>query len=577
MLSADQIKTLLLIVLALPFAVGLFLFLFQPGGNSSRRLASVFSLFHIFLTALLAYEVAPVLSDRAAAKPTDMAIFVPEFVPGSTSTAPHETTWTIMSLVPLHSVERHNSGVQFFIGLDGLNLWLVLLTSVMTFPITLISWSTIKERHANYFAWLFVLQGLILGVFLSFDILLFYVFFELTLVPLFFLIASWGSGPNRREAARKLFLFTLAGGLFTLLGIIGIVSFFFSAPEGSGVVPHLTFSIPELAHEMRTLMQNADPASIDKWSHLQLYLFLALMLGFAVKVPLIPFHSWLPGAYSEAPIGVTMMLSALAAKMGTFGILRICVPLAPDATLSLGLPTFGILAAIGIIYGAFCAYAQTDLKRLIAYSSVSHLGFCVLGILAFNPEGLAGGTLHMVNHGLSTGAMFLLAGFLMQRYGTGQIAEYSGIWAKLPVLTFFMIMICLASVGLPGLNNFVSEMLMLASLFDLKTNTFTGIGLAVASAAGIFFGAWYTITMIKKVFFGPLQEPNNQVIAAPTDLNAREHLAIVPVAILCVVLGLLPQPLLNSMRTDVQRLEQLGKEARIRVNSATPTLILVDK
>src|SRR5258708_2274952 len=192
--------------------------------------------------------------------------------------------------------------------------------------------------------------------------------------------------------------------------------------------------------------------------------------GFLVKVPVVRLHSGLPGAYSEAPIGVTVMLAALLAKMGTFGLLRICLPLAPDGTLAAGLPLLGTLASIGIIYGAFCAYAQTDFKRLVAYSSVSHLGFCALALVAFNAEGMAGGLLHMVNHGLATGAMFLLVGCLLQRYGSGRIADYGGLWAKLPVLTFFLMVICLASIGLPGLNNFVSEMLMLGGLFDLRNS-----------------------------------------------------------------------------------------------------------
>src|SRR5262249_11868096 len=301
---------------------------------------------------------------------------------------------------------------QLFIGLDGLNVWLVALGSFLMLPVVLISWDTVREREGAYYAWLFLLQAGLLGVFLSFDILLFYVCFELTLVPLLFLIGGWGPGPNRRDAARKLFLFTLAGGLITLLGVAGTVLYVY---DRTG---QLTFSIPQLADLVQTGMLQKSEANQGLCQHAQTYLFIALAVGFAVKIPLVPVHSWLPGAYSEAPIAVTVMLSALLAKMGTFGLLRICLPLCPDATLAVGMPLLGTLGAISIIYGALCAYAKTDIRRLVAYSSVSHLGFCVLALVAYSPAGLAGGLLHMVNHGLSTGALFLLVGMLVRRYGT---------------------------------------------------------------------------------------------------------------------------------------------------------------
>lgn len=328
-----------------------------------------------------------------------------------------------------------------------------------------------------------------MGVFLAFDIILFYVCFELTLIPLFFLISSWGKGSNRREAA-QLFLFTLAGGLITLIGIIASVVVIYQSTH------ELTFSIPRLAELMQIELRRSDPQKLEIWKDKQLYIFLAIAVGFAVKIPLVPLHSWLPGIYSEAPIGVTVMLSALLAKMGTFGLLRICLPLAPDGTLAAGIPMLGTLASIGIIYGALCAYYQPDFKRLVAYSSVSHLGFCTLAIVAFNAEGMAGGLLHMVNHGLSTGALFLLVGMLLQPYSSGQIADFGGLWKKLPVFTFFMMVICLASIGLPGLNNFVSEMLMLAGLFDLRNSRAAGLTLAVIAAFGILLSAWYVLTMI---------------------------------------------------------------------------------
>jgi NADH-quinone oxidoreductase subunit M len=401
-----------------------------------------------------------------------------------------------------------------------------------------------------------LLQAGLLGVFLSFDILFFYVCFELTLIPLLFLIGGWGPGPNRRDAARKLFLFTLAGGLITLIGVAGTVVWVYSRTG------HLTFSIPELADLVQTGMLQKAEANHGLWRDAQTYLFLALAVGFAVKIPLVPLHSWLPGAYSEAPMGVTVMLSALLAKMGTFGLLRICLPLCPDATLAVGMPLLGTLGVIAIVYGAMCAYAQTDLRRLVAYSSVSHLGFCVLALVAFSPAGIAGGLLHMVNHGLSTGAMFLLVGMLVRRYGTAQIADYSGVWSRLPVLTFFMMVACLASVGLPGLNNFVSEMLMLGGVLDARNPYVNPLPFTALAAFGIFLSAWYTLTMVRRVFFGPVKEP-----PAPepvTDLTGRERLTIVPVAALCLLLGVFVQPVLDVMYRDVGRLAQVADGARER-------------
>jgi NADH-quinone oxidoreductase subunit M len=451
---------------------------------------------------------------------------------------------------------------QFFIGLDGLNIWLVALASVMMLPVVLISWDTIHHREGAYYSWLFLLQAGVLGVFLAFDLLLFYVCFELTLVPLLFLIGGWGPGPNRRDAARTLFLFTLAGGLITLLGVAGAVLFVYDQTGGNNQPRVLSFSIPQLADIVQAKLSQQTESTRHLWLSAQTYLFLALAVGFAVKIPIVPLHSWLPGAYAEAPTGVTVMLSALLAKMGLFGLIRICLPLCPDATLTIGMPLLGLLGVIGIIYGALCAYAQTDMRRLVAYSSVSHLGFCVVAIVAFSPAGLAGGVLHMVNHGLSTGAMFLLVGMLIRRYGTAQIADYSGVWSRLPVLTGFMIFIALATVGLPGLNNFVSEMLMLGGVFDMRSTNVSATTFAILAALGIFLSAWYTLTMVRRAFFGPEKLP--PAIGPVTDLTLRERFAVGPIAILCLLLGVFAQPVIDVMYRDVSRLAQVGNEAKMR-------------
>ena len=297
----------------------------------------------------------------------------------------------------------------------------------------------------------------------------------------------------------------------------------------------------------------------------QFWLFIALMAGFMVKVPVWPFHTWLPSAYGEAPIGITVMLSALLSKLGAFGILRLVLPLVPDAALAYGLPAVGALAAFGIVYAAFCAYASKDVKLLIAYSSVSHLGFLVLGLFAFNKEGLSGATLHMVNHGLSTGALFAALAFLIDRYRTTDMARYGGLMGRFPAFAVLFFALALASVGLPGFNNFVSEMLMLAGLFDAR-NPGTGMWpLAVVAAVSIFLSAWYTFTMIRRVFFHPLKEPEPAVPGTPIhDVSRREFVALGSLAVLCLALGLFPQLLIATTAPDVRVLSNIGDGARAR-------------
>lgn len=574
MLTDELIRLLLPALIGVPIVAALVLRLVNDA--RARSVAIGFASAHLLLTlTIAASSLARVQEDLNLIASIDRSkkserIFAPKFVPGDPVPNGQHTYSTTYDVLTFHGTNELGQDVrlgaaQFFIGLDGLNIWLVVLTSFMMIPVVLYSWDAIHERAAGYYSWLFLLQAGVLGVFLSFDILLFYVCFELTLVPLLFLIGGWGPGPNRREAARKLFLFTLAGGLITLLGVAGIVLFVYAQTGGQNQPRVLSFSIPQLAEVIQSRLNSANSDAVkETWRNAQTYLFLALAAGFAVKIPVVPLHSWLPSAYAEAPTGVTVMLSALLAKMGLFGLIRICLPLCPDATLAIGMPLLGVLGVIGILYGALCAYAQTDMRRLVAYSSVSHLGFCVVAIVAFNPAGIAGSVLHMVNHGLSTGAMFLLVGMLIRRYGTAQIADYSGVWSRLPVLTFFMMFIGLATIGLPGLNNFVSEMLMLAGVFDMRNANVIAIPFGILAALGVFLSAWYTLTMIRRVFFGPikLQQP----ISSVTDMTARERLAIGPIAVLCLVLGIFAQPVLDVMSRDTTRLAQVGDEARARAS-----------
>lgn len=577
LLTPDLVRLLLPGLLALPILAALAVRLVKS--PRSRTVAIGFAVAHLLLSLAIVDSAMGLVQDDPSlsatidrSKKKSERLFAPHFVPGDPLPGGGDSFSTTYDVLTFHGADENGNSVrigaaQFFIGLDGLNIWLVALASFMMIPVILYSWDSIQDRAGSYYSWLFLLQAGVIGVFLAFDLLLFYVCFELTLVPLLFLIGGWGPGPNRRSAARTLFLFTLAGGLITLLGVAGIVLFVYSQTGDQNQPRVLTFSIPQLAEVIQLkLNQATTDTARETWRNAQTYLFLALATGFAVKIPIVPLHSWLPSAYAEAPTGVTVMLSALLAKMGLFGLIRICLPLCPDATVEMGGPLLSVLGVIAIVYGALCAYAQTDIRRLVAYSSLSHLGFVVVAIAAFTPGGLGGSVLHMVNHGLSTGALFLLVGMLIRRYGTAQIADYSGVWNRLPTLTFFMMVIGLATIGLPGLNNFISEMLMLGGVFDAASRVSDRkyIVIGILSAFGVFLSAWYTLTVIRRVLFGPEKLP--PAIGRITDLTSRERLAVGPLAVLCLLLGLFAQPAIDVMSRDATRLAQVGDEARARLS-----------
>lgn len=614
--------TLLLAVLFGPLLSAVIIAIAGRGSATSARKWAVFtSSAHVLVTIALFVLYAGFVSYEQSLS----FGFQPKVVPGDPGSSTGEdvftyrTNWTLFSLAP-DGVSPPT--VQFFLGIDGLNLLLLGLTSLMFFFAVLVSWGTVHERHASFYAWLLVLQSAVNGAFASFDIVLFYVFFELTLIPSFFLIGQWGGGGARRDAAKKFVLYTLFGSLFTLIGIIGIVLTnpipihpktnkpFYFEPTASGMAHKdevenaytnglpgpITFSIPILMKNVsmwdsmayhsvdhaKSRLSRATPAqrlamqrelAEAEESHrvrrnTQFWIFLALMAGFAVKIPIVPFHTWLPAAYGEAPIAVTMVFSAILAKLGTFGILRIVIPLAPEMCVLYGLPWFGTLGAIGIIYAAMCAYAQRDLKLLAAYSSISHLGFVVIGLFALNREGLSGAALHMVNHGLTAGALFALLAFLSRRYRTLDANQYGGLWSKYPSYAFYMIVIALASVGLPGLCNFVSEMLMLAGLFDPRNVSIAGRGLAVVAAFGVLLSSWYTFTVLRRVLFGPVHEPPLSVDGSPItgDVHAREVIPLAALSALCIGIGLFPQPLLDVVSPDTRRLSGILDRARNRID-----------
>jgi NADH-quinone oxidoreductase subunit M len=413
---------------------------------------------------------------------------------------------------------------------------MIVLTALLTVVCVLSSWESIRERESEFYAALLILESGLIGVFAAFDAVLFYVFFEFTLIPLFFLIAIWG-GPQRRYAAVKFFLYTLAGSLITLLGLVTLVTL---AAKGGVSRPG---SLAELAAW----------ASQGNLSYqLQVAIFLALSAGFLIKVPVFPFHTWLPLAHVEAPTAGSILLAGVLLKLGTYGFLRLCLPMLPEACLGVGLPMAAILGVVGIVYGSLCALIQRDVKKLVAYSSVAHLGFCMLGLFALNVEGITGGVLQMINHGLSTGALFLIVGMVYDRYHTRMVDDLNGLAARLPLMAAGMVFISMASIGLPGLNGFPGEMLSLGGMF--KRNPYY----AAIGATGLILGAWYLLTMLQAVFFGQLKEPAHDDHHHPIgDISLRELAALAPLAAACLWIGVKPQPLIDLIRPDVEAVAQL--------------------
>jgi len=553
-------SNLLLVLLVLPLAGAVAAALLGPRrGQLIRILSLATTVVNLGVAVAL---VLPLAVPRAESSPEAKLVevsasLIPTF-------AEPEIKWT-RDILPLSALGNDSKGhslgaIQFHVGIDGLNAGMVLLTALLMVSAVLISWNSIQERVNEYYACLLLLETAMLGVFLAFDIVLFYTFFELTLVPLFLLIGIWG-GPQRQYAARKFFIFTLTGSLITLLGVMGIVLACYSR-EGK-----LTFQIPELVQIVQTRLAQ-HPDERDFWIRLEFWVFLGLMAGFAVKVPLVPLHTWLPLAHVEAPTAGSVLLAGVLLKIGAYGFLRLCVPLAPDASLSLGVPLIGTLAVIGILYGAICALAQDDIKKLVAYSSVSHLGFCMLGMFALNEAGLSGSLIQMVNHGLSTGGLFLLVGMLYERYHTRQMADYGGIASKLKLLGCFMVFMCLSSLGLPGLNGFIGEMLVMMGMYDLQGSRVSGPVLATLAAFGLLLGAWYLLTLLQRVFFGEVREPRHEAHGPTPDLNFRELAALVPIAAVCLAIGIVPQPFLETAKPEIQVLAQIADRARARAADA---------
>src|SRR5438477_9318676 len=428
-------------------------------------------------------------------------------------------------------------GAKYKFGIDGISLLLVLLTTLLGFIASLSSWDAITERVKEYYAFLLLLQTGMLGVFMALDFLLFYVFWEVMLVPMYFLIGVWG-GPRKLYAAIKFFLYTLFGSVLLLLGILAL---YFTYPAIAAQHPDIaaqfgtgsTFDILAF-HAMAPFLTH----------NLQWWVFLAFFIGFAIKVPMFPFHTWLPDAHVEAPTAGSVILAAVLLKMGTYGFLRFSLPILPEGTKHF-VPLIITLSIIAIIYGALVAMMQPDMKKLVAYSSVSHMGFVMLGMFALNPNGLNGSIIQQINHGISTGALFLIVGIIYERRHTREIAQFGGISNVMPIYAIVFLIMTMSSIGLPLLNGFIGEFTIVMGA--LQEN----IWWAVAAGAGIVLGAAYMLWLYQRTMLGKIENPANEKLV---DLNLRELATIVPLIIVAFWIGLYPAPFFAVLDKPVNKL-----------------------
>ncbi|PLS83657.1 MAG: NADH:ubiquinone oxidoreductase subunit M [Chloroflexi bacterium] len=419
-------------------------------------------------------------------------------------------------------------GVDYFLAVDGISIWLVLLTTFLT-PITILStFDAINTRVRAFEAFMLALQTGMLGVFLAQDLFLFYIFWEFTLVPMYFLIGIWG-GARRIYATVKFFLYTFAASVLMLLAIIALYVLW-----GQN-----SFSLPDMVQAIRNNQFVLDQ-NLGRW------LFLAFFAAFAVKVPLWPFHSWLPDAHTEAPTPGSVILAGVLLKLGGYGFIRFNLQLFPEASRFFA-PAIGVLAVIGIIYGAWIAYAQTDIKKLVAYSSVSHMGFVVLGIFALNPIGIHGAILQMVNHGISTGALFLIVGMIYERRHSREIDAFGGLWRVMPVYTFLSLLIIMSSIGLPALNGFVGEATI---MFGTFSSPFLGWEFAAFGLIGVILAAVYLLWMFRRVMMGDVTEAT----AKMRDISRLELSMLIPLVALILLIGLYPTPFFRAMNESVTAL-----------------------
>jgi len=434
--------------------------------------------------------------------------------------------------------------IEYYMGIDGLSASLLILTALITFIAVVASWG-IKKQVKGYFALMMLLETGMIGVFCALDFFLFYIFWEVMLLPMYFLIGIWG-GPRRAYAAIKFFLYTLAGSVLMLLAMLAM--YFYSSVDG-----HHSFDLIALSENYRQFEAAAPILGV----HFPLIIFVALFIGFAIKVPIWPFHTWLPDAHVEAPTAISVILAGVLLKMGGYGLLRICYAIFPQAAIAFAVP-IGILGLISILYGAFCAMAQTDLKKLVAYSSVSHMGYVMLGIASLREAGMVGGVMQMFNHGTSTVMMFLLVGVIYDRAHHREIDGFGGIGTVVPKFMGITILATFASMGLPGLSGFISEVFVFLGSFksEIATHTLATWGfisfqkMTILAACGVVITAAYLLRMLQKVFLGPLN-PKYETLA---EINGREIFTLVPLGVAVLVLGVYPMPLVNLMGPSLTNL-----------------------
>lgn len=442
-------------------------------------------------------------------------------------------------VINLPWIKVSNWTISYHMGVDGLSILLLLLTTFLT-PISILStWTAVEEKVRDFMLFFLLLEVGMVGVFLAQDLFLFYVFWEFTLVPMYFLIGIWGGG-RRLYAAIKFFLYTMAGSILMLLAILWL-----GIQQGS-------FSVPEI------IAKGGIPANIQLW------LFLAFGLAFAIKVPMWPLHSWLPDAHVEAPTAGSVILAGVLLKMGTYGFLRFNIPMFPQAAIQLA-PWIAGLAVVGILYGAAVSYAQKDVKKLVAYSSVSHLGFVMLGLFALNSQGIQGGILQMINHGLSTGALFLLVGMIYERRHTRELDAFGGLWKITPIYGTLTLIVALSSMGLPGLNGFVGEFTILLGAFGAGEagNVLGSYWFAGLAALGVILAAVYMLYMFQKMFLGPVDKDENRNLK---DLNWREIATLVPLLVFIFWIGIYPKPFFTLMAPAVEKIVAVLQAAAVAMH-----------
>jgi NADH-quinone oxidoreductase subunit M len=433
--------------------------------------------------------------------------------------------------------------MRYNIGIDGISLWLVILTTFIM-PIAVLStFTAVEEKVKEYMICLLLLETGMLGAFISLDLFLFYIFWEVMLIPMYFMIGIWG-GKNKIYAAVKFFIYTMVGSLLMLVALI----FLYFKGMQAGITDFGLLQFFSLKLDLAT----------------QIWLFLAFAFAFAIKVPMFPLHTWLPDAHTEAPTAGSVILAAVLLKMGTYGYVRFAIPLFPEAAHKFA-PLIATLAVIGIIYAALVAMVQEDVKKLVAYSSVAHLGFVMLGVFAFNVEGITGGMLQMINHGISTGALFLIVGFIYERRHTRLITDFGGLSKQMPVFATIFMIVTFSSVGLPGTNGFVGEFLILLGAFEGQLRWWT-----IVATSGVILSAVYMLWVFQRVMFGELDNPKNQKLA---DLNTREIAIMVPLLVMIFFMGLYPKPFIDKMDPAIKKLVAQVRIAPVSAQEMSPELM----